>query len=158
MAEGAGAGHVDATANHTTVRALAPRRLGAILQADQIDALGEPNINGPALIRAPSFAGRRLGKYYLYFSQHRGGAIWLAVSDVFAGPWRIHPEPVLTLADTHYSDHNASPDVIPDASSGQVRMYFHGGDGTELSEQSESIAISDDGLTFRLSHRDVGIP
>jgi hypothetical protein len=158
LAESAGAGDVHTPAGRTTVRALAPRRLGAILQAHQINSPGEPNINGPALIRAPSWAGRRLGKYYLYFSQHRGDAIWLAVSDVLTGPWRIHPKPVLTLADTHYADHIASPDVIADAATGQVRMYFHGGDGTELSEQSESIAISDDGLTFRLGHRDVGIP
>jgi len=129
-----------------------------MLRADQIVFASEPNINGPALIQAPSWPGRKLGAYYLYFSQHRGSAICLAVSDTLTGPWRIHPKPVLTLDDTHYSDHIASADVIADPSAGQIRMYFHGGEGTELCQQTESIAISDDGLTFRVTDRDIGVP
>lgn len=129
-----------------------------MLTADQIDAPGEPNINGPALIKAPSWARRKLGAYYLYFSRHRGSAIWLAASDALTGPWRIHPKPVLTLEETHYSDHIASPDVIADPESGELRMYFHGGDGTDLSEQTESLAVGNDGITFRMRSGDIGIP
>jgi len=158
LTESAGDRDSHITTNCAAVGALRPRRLGPMLRADQINCLGEPNINGPALIRAPSWARPKLGTYYLYFSQHRGRAIWLAVSDVLTGPWRIHPKPVLTLANTHYRDHIASPDVIADPGTGQVRMYFHGGNGTELFEQTESVAISDDGLTFRVSRLDIGIP
>lgn len=140
------------------VDALSPRRLGPMLAVGSAEYPHKSNINGPALIRAPSWSDRRLGAYYLYFSQHRGRAIWLAASDALTGPWRVHPDPVLTLADTHYRDHIASPDVIADPLSRQVRMYFHGGDGTGLSEQTESVALSKDGLTFRMERRDVGIP
>lgn len=134
------------------------RRLGPIVEAGQIHGPGPPNINGPALIRAPSWPGRRLGTYYLYFSHHRGNAIRLAVSDALEGPWRVHPDPVLTMAETHYTDHIASPDVIVDAGSGEIRMYFHGGHGTDLAEQTESVAVSDDGLRFRMKRRDIGVP
>ncbi len=135
-----------------------PDRLGPVVEAGQIDGRGPPNINGPALIRAPSWPARQLGAYYLYFSQHRGGAIRLAVSDALGGPWRVHPDPVLTMTETHYTDHIASPDVIAEAESGEIRMYFHGGHGTALAEQTESIAISDDGLHFRMKCRDIGVP
>ncbi|MGH7101863.1 MAG: hypothetical protein ACREFJ_05650 [Acetobacteraceae bacterium] len=134
------------------------RRLGVIVEAAQIDGPGPPNINGPALIRAPSWPGRTLGAYYLYFSHHRGNAIRLAVSDALEGPWRVHPDPVLTIAETHYTDHIASPDVIAEAESGEIRMYFHGGHGTDLSAQTESVAVSEDGLRFRMRCRDIGVP
>ncbi len=39
------------------------------------------NINGPALIRMPDWAGGRLGRYHLYFSNHKGGYIRLAYAD-----------------------------------------------------------------------------
>jgi hypothetical protein len=48
--------------------------------------------------------------------------------------------------------------VIVDAHRRQIRMYFHGGDGTALSDQTESVALSDDGLTFRVEQRDIGTP
>ncbi len=141
---------------------LGPDRLGPMVEAGQINGTlmraGPPNINGPALIRAPSWPNFRLGAYYLYFSHHRGGAIRLAVSDALAGPWRVHPDPVLTMTETHYTDHIASPDVIAEAESGEIRMYFHGGHGTDLAEQTESIAISEDGLRFRMRCRDIGVP
>ena len=126
--------------------------------ASQIDQSHGPNINGPALIRAPSWLRESPGRYLLYFSQHRGGGIWLATSDAITGPWHIYPRPVLTLADTHYTDHLASPDVIVDDARHEIRMYFHGGSGTALSEQSQSLAVSDDGVKFRLQCRDIGVP
>jgi hypothetical protein len=128
---------------------LSPRRLGPMLPVGSVEYPHESNINGPALIRAPSWSSNGLGAYYLYFSQHRGRAIWLATSDKLTGPWRVHPDPVLTMA---------SPDVIVDPLTRQVRMYFHGGSGTALSEQTESVALSDDGLEFRMEYRDIGVP
>ncbi len=40
----------------------------------------------------------------------------------------------------------------------EIRMYFHGGSGTALSEQTESLAVSDDGVKFRLRCSDIGTP
>jgi hypothetical protein len=36
------------------------------------------NINGPSLIRVPSWLHKPLGKYYLYFAHHQGKFIRLA--------------------------------------------------------------------------------
>lgn len=49
-----------------------------------------PNIQGPSLIRVPDWVSGRLGKYYLYFADHKGRYIRLAYADNLLGPWRIH--------------------------------------------------------------------
>jgi len=48
------------------------------------------NIQGPSLIRVPDWAPGRLGRYYLYFADHKGRYIRLAYADDLLGPWRIH--------------------------------------------------------------------
>src|SRR5262245_30826955 len=68
------------------------------------------SINGPSLIRVPDWVETRLGKYYLYFAHHRGQDIRLAYADRLEGPWMVHPQGVLQLADTAAADHVASPD------------------------------------------------
>ncbi len=133
-------------------------RHGPVLHASWEDRSGHLNVNGPALVAAPSWVRRPVGRYYLYFAQHRGSSIWMASSDHMIGPWRISSSPVLSLQQTHYSDHIASPDVVVDEVTRTVRMYFHGGYGTALEEQSESVAISHDGLTFELVSNDIGAP
>ena len=37
-----------------------------------------PNIQGPSLIRVPDWVGDPLGRYYLYFADHKGTYIRLA--------------------------------------------------------------------------------
>lgn len=60
------------------------------------------NIQGPSLIRAPHWLPRRLGAYYLYFADHKGSYIRLAVADDLAGPWRIHVPGSLHLAESGF--------------------------------------------------------
>ena len=56
------------------------------------------NINGPALIRVPAWLPDPLGKYYLYFSHHKGDHIRMAYADSVAGPWTLYEPGTLTLA------------------------------------------------------------
>ena len=56
------------------------------------------NINGPALIRVPAWLPNPLGKYYLYFSHHKGDHIRMAYADSVAGPWTVYEPGTLTLA------------------------------------------------------------
>lgn len=56
----------------------------------QLDPSIGPNIQGPSLIRVPEWIPGRLGKYYLYFADHKGRYIRLAYADNLLGPWRIH--------------------------------------------------------------------
>lgn len=103
------------------------------------------NINGPSLVRMPEWAGRRLGKYHLYFAHHQGLHIRLAFADRLEGPWRIHREGVLQLADTGFSNHIASPDVHLDDAKREFRMYFH---GCTPNGQQTRVALSADALSF----------
>jgi hypothetical protein len=56
------------------------------------------NIQGPSAIRVPDWVPGRLGKYYLYFADHKGSYIRLAYADQVTGPWRIHVSGSLQLA------------------------------------------------------------
>lgn len=60
------------------------------------------NIQGPSLIRVPDWVRRPLGRYYLYFADHKGTHIRLAYSDDLLGPWRIHPPGSLRIENSHF--------------------------------------------------------
>jgi len=136
-----------------------------------MDARMGDNINGPALVRMPDWAEARLGRYHLYFSDHKGKYIRLAFADELTGPWAMHEPGVLDLAQSHFPAedppvppvedqpewaakmqggflyaHIASPDVHVDDQARLFRMYYHGllwnGD------QASRLAISKDGLSF----------
>ena len=64
-------------------------------------SIGE-NIQGPSLIRVPDWVADPLGRYYLYFADHKGRYIRLAFADDLAGPWRIHVAGSLRLEDTPF--------------------------------------------------------
>ena len=128
--------------------------------------IGE-NLNGPSLIRVPSWIRDPLGTYYLYFAHHQGRYIRMAYADSIEGPWSIYTNGVLNLNQTQFrqkdiktrstdglanqSDeivyaHVASPDVHVDHETRTIRMYYHGllSDG----EQGTRLALSNDGLSF----------
>ncbi|MCL6629211.1 MAG: hypothetical protein K6U00_06405 [Armatimonadetes bacterium] len=113
------------------------------------------NINGPSLIRVPTWIRNPLGRYYLYFGHHKGTYIRLAYADELAGPWSIYTPGVLDLRDSFAEGHIASPDVHMDADRRQIRMYYHG--PTPEGQQSR-VAISQDGLHFEARGEILGGP
>ena len=125
-----------------------------------MDAEMGDNINGPSLIRVPDSIQNPLGRYYLYFGHHKGSYIRLAYADELAGPWRIHSPGVLSLEDSYFADHIASPDVHVDAENRQVRMYFHGVDLTagDGRRQQSRVALSENGLGFAVRPELLGNP
>ena len=60
------------------------------------------NIQGPSLIRVPEWVEAPLGRYYLYFADHKGSYIRLAYADDLLGPWRVHVPGSLHLAESHF--------------------------------------------------------
>ena len=124
------------------------------------------NINGPSLIRAPACLPRPLGKYYLYFADHRGKYIRLAYADRLQGPWKIHAPGTLTLGQLaaaagvpEKGGHIASPDVHVDDERREIRMYFHAKLGGAADWRHNSgVARSRDGLHFEPSPRSIGEP
>ena len=74
---------------------------GPIIAPQTHPAAGE-NIQGPSLIRVPGWVRRPLGRYYLYFADHKGSYIRLAYADELPGPWRIHRPGSLRIEDSHF--------------------------------------------------------
>ena len=60
------------------------------------------NIQGPSLIRVPQWVESPLGRYYLYFADHKGSYIRLAYADDLLGPWRVHVPGSLHLAESRF--------------------------------------------------------
>ena len=125
-----------------------------------MDARMGDNINGPSLIRVPDWLPNPLGRYYLYFGHHQGKYIRLAYADRLEGPWRTYEVGTLTLEQSIFRDHIASPDVHVDEEPRRIRMHYHGvAQPGQLAPQDPTIqgaafgqlsgvALSDDGLHF----------
>ena len=144
-----------------------------IIVPDMLSGDDGADINGPSLIRVPSWVEDPLGKYYLYFAHHVGTYIRMAYADDLAGPWKIYSPGTLHLEDTICKDiygsiyadykHLASPDIHVDYESQQIRMYFHcpvylSGpvDDNASYKQVTLLATSSDGLNFEAASEPLG--
>lgn len=67
-----------------------------------MDARMGANVQGPSLIRVPDWLPNPLGRYYLYFADHKGSYIRLAFADALEGPWRMHEGGALQLAQSRF--------------------------------------------------------
>ena len=149
---------------------------GPIIDASTDLSIGA-NIQGPSLIRAPDWLQARLGRYYLYFADHKGSYIRLAHADDLAGPWSVYAPGSLQLEESHFptvppkvppamrerlvartppgldplreatTPHIASPDVHVDDAAQRIVMYFHGLESPGY--QVSRVAMSRDGIHFR---------
>lgn len=125
------------------------------------------NINGPSMIRVPSWVKNPLGKYYLYFSHHNGKYLRLAYADSVEGPWKIHAPGVLQLTDQNaVKGHVASPEIAVDETKRQLVLFYHGNHPAkrpsaervegEETPQLTAVAFSNDGLQFTATDIVVG--
>ncbi len=80
---------------------VAIERLGLIIGPNTHPSLGN-NIQGPSVIRTPSWVSDPLGVYLCYFADHKGDHIRLAFADEIAGPWTVVPGGCLTLEDSRF--------------------------------------------------------
>ena len=97
------------------------------------------NVNGPTVIRVPSWVERPLGKYYMYFANHRDVFIRLAYADAVTGPWTIYEPGVWHVKDSAlyrpqpdsarfggFNTHFASPEVFIDTTNRRIVLWAHG--------------------------------
>lgn len=134
------------------VLAVTARRCEAnpLITFNSSPSLGK-NINGPSVIRVPSWIKSPLGTYYLYFASHEGKYIRLAYADALQGPWKIYEPGTLRLEQAKaLRGHIASPDVHVDETKHEIRMYVHG-PARDRKEQYTCVAVSKDGLAFEAS-------
>ena len=132
------------------------------------------NICYPSLIRVPSWLPNPLGKYYLYFADHKGTYVRLAYANHVEGPWTIyepgtlHLEQILAVARANAGakeaevggKHIASPDVHVDDEKKEMRMYFHFSiTPRETWGHRSGVAVSPDGISFRpVNTKPIGQP
>ena len=144
---------------------------GPIITPEMDDRMGG-NIQGPSLIKVPTWVDNPLGKYYLYFADHRGTYIRMAYANKVTGPWAIYSPGSLKLEDSFFPStcppcslepgrtaplyaHIASPDVHVREDLQQIVMYYHGrGEGRQLTRA----AVSADGINFEGKEEDLGRP
>ena len=103
-------------------------------------SLGD-NVNGPSIIRAPSWLPNPLGRYYAYFGHHKGQFIRLASADAITGPWKIYEPGVVPVRDTafyrpqpdppdgpvdQFYTHVASPEIYVDEAHQRLVLWTHG--------------------------------
>ena len=130
------------------------------------------NINGPSLLRVPDWVAEPLGRYYLYFADHKGSSIRLAYADRLEGPWTTYEPGTLQLEQTPAQRHIASPDLHVDEQNRRLIMYYHGpvdtskatlprslSDGTPLrGGQRSYVATSSDGVHYTSGTEVLGSP
>lgn len=75
------------------------QRIGPIIRPHMDGRMGS-NVQGPSMIRVPDWVECPLGRYYLYFADHKGSYIRLAAADAPQGPWRMYEPGSLQLADS----------------------------------------------------------
>jgi len=108
---------------------------GPVIGPESSPELG-PNIQGPSLVEVPDWAPGRLGRFHLYFADHKGTYIRLAFASVLGSDHL----PDDLMADC-VTPHIASPDVHINHASRRFIMYFHGLDS--LAVQVTRTALSD---------------
>jgi len=137
---------------------------GPIIRPEMDGSMGS-NIAGPSLIQVPDWIENPLGRYYLYFSDHRGLYIRLAYANALSGPWTMYEPGTLRLDQSGFPTscppcsripsnptatpayaHVASPDVHVVDERREIVMYIHGRD---VGRQLTRAAVSTDGLHFQ---------
>lgn len=139
---------------------------GPIIVPDMDSKMGG-NIQGPSLIRVPAWIENPLGKYYLYFADHRGTYIRLAYADNLLGPWKTYEPGSLQIEQSFFPitfppsvpasvyAHIASPDVHVREDRQEIIMYLHGRDPDK---QVTRLAVSKDGIHFEGRREILGRP
>ena len=139
-----------------------------IIRPEMVPGTDGANICGPSLIRVPRWLPNPLGKYYLYFADHKGAYIRMAYADQVEGPWKVYAPGTLKLEDmvavakaaagasaaANKGEHIASPDVHVDDAKQEIRMYFHFQIAPKTTwGHRTGVALSKNGIDFRPVNR-----
>ncbi len=101
------------------------RLLDRPIISPDLDASIGINIQGPSLIRVPDWIDSPLGRYYLYFADHKGEYIRLAFANELTGPWQIHVPGSVQIADSCFL--TKAPDVSAEQLA-KIQAYLESND------------------------------
>jgi len=119
-----------------------------IIDASSHASIGH-NIQGPSLIRVPDWVPDALGRYYLYFADHKGAYIRLAYADDLIGPWTVHEPGSLQLADSRFPTQNLTIDADTEA---RYRAAYEKALGAEM-----PVNVLDDLVVAHIASPDVHV-
>lgn len=122
---------------------------GPIIDPATDASIGD-NIQGPSAIRVPDWVDEPLGRYYLYFADHKGRHIRLAFADAVAGPWTVHEPGALDLADSHFL-------TEPPALSDELRDRYVSGYRKALGDERMPPDVIADLVTPHIASPDVHV-
>lgn len=148
-----------------------------VIRPEMLPGEDGANICGPSVIRVPDWLEKPLGKYYMYFADHKGGYIRLTYANRVEGPWTVYAPGTLKLdqmvavakaattaaggnAATIKGGHIASPDVHVDDEKKEIRMYFHFQIApSDAWGHRSGVALSKDGIRFQpVNTKPIGEP
>ncbi len=112
------------------------RRLA--ISPDTHPSLGA-NIQGPSVIRTPSWVEDPLGTYLCYFADHKGDHIRLAYADEVSGPWSVVPGGCLSLDESKFL--TETPEVTLEVAEGFRAAYDEEFDGYEVLDLLADLTI-----------------
>jgi len=112
---------------------------GPIISAHSDPSIGR-NIQGPSVIGVPGWVTDPLGRFYLYFADHKGGHIRLAYADAVEGPWTVHSPGALQLADSHFLTEEIELD---DATFASIEATYSAalGDASPMDLRSDLVTV-----------------
>jgi hypothetical protein len=109
---------------------------GPIIYPSLSPSIGE-NIQGPSLIKVPDWIEPLLGRYYLYFADHKGRYIRLAYADQLEGPWKIYAPGSLQIEESHFPP---EPPEVDEARLEEIRRQAQIG-GIDLSSLPHDLVM-----------------
>ena len=129
------------------------KKIGLLIYPNMLKRKEGENINGPSLIKVPKWINNPLGRYYLYFSHHKGKYIRMEFSNSIEGPYTIFNGGVMNLKDSPGKNHIASPDLHVDYINQKIVMYYH----TFYKDYQYTFrSISSDGKKFVSKNKKLG--
>jgi hypothetical protein len=110
-----------------------------IIAAPMHPSIGH-NIQGPSLIRIPDWVSDPLGRYYLYFADHKGSYIRLAYADDLRGPWTVHEPGALHLRDSCFPTEDLA---LEDETYEKIRVAIEARLGDQMpSEMRDDLVVA----------------
>lgn len=125
-------------------------RMGLIFDTQILPKKQRESICNPCLIKTPSWIKNKLGKYYLYFADHRGKFIKLLYSNHLDRDWKFLNKKILNInsiskLDAH--NHIASPEIYINNKEKKIYMFTHSHSRSKVGQWTY-LSLSKDGINF----------
>ena len=125
------------------------KKIGLIISPKLLAPAERESICNPCCIKVPDWKIKKLGKYYLYFADHRGKFIKMAYSNNISKDWKIYKKKILKVNQFKDAKHHiASPEIYLDKKRKIFYMLTHSYSKKIKKGQWTYLSSSVNGITF----------